>query len=157
MTTRPTPPLAVRTFTFEGQTFFITPEIHNGLLRMWRLESLVANINYPHYSTTLELHNRCREVAEAFGLTRTEWPADWPKCGGYHDPEPARARNRRTVLALARAYSEATEHLIYRSACYSGCVAHLHCIGKPPETCRVLDVPCRCFLQHPPKEHSATT
>jgi hypothetical protein len=142
--------LIARPFTFDGHTFFITPKVHNSLLRLWRLENLVAHTPYQHYSTTHELHTLGREVAEACGLTRSEWPADW-MLGGIHNPEPARERTRLTVLALARTYSEATGHVIYKSTCYSGCVAHWHCIAHAPDTCRFLNVPCRCFLTHLPQ------
>src|SRR3954471_23780230 len=109
MTSNPT--LIARPFTFDGQTFFITAKVHNSLLRLWRLESLVAHPPFPHYSTTHELRTLGREGAEACGLTRSGWPAAG-MLRGHHNPEPARERNRRTVLALARTYSEATGHVI---------------------------------------------
>ncbi|MEU9420989.1 hypothetical protein [Streptomyces sp. NPDC048272] len=123
--------LIARIFTFESRTFFITADVHDSLLRMWRLEGLLNVLNFPDGTTLRELHSCGREVAEALGLTRDEWPADW-MARPYHNPEPARERNRSTVLALARAYSEATGHLAYKTACYSGCVVAWYCRNHAP-------------------------
>lgn len=139
--------LLARVFTLDGATFFITPDAHLDLLRYWRVDRVVAESRFPSHFDT-ELHKLGRALADTFGLTRSEWPGVLPT-DYVHNPEPARKRNRITVQRLARAYGEATGHVIYMGRCYTDYGA----AGIPPT--HYAYAPHRCALLHSPEAERA--